>query len=127
MTSHDDQMDRDVATALFDAAERAIPGWVTVLPAVQAGLRHAGGRRAPAKRPHLWRKTALLPAAAAILITVLAQSPLAQAATGPIASQLLREFGILPADQGRVALPGGVTHAASSGYTVTLVGAYGDQ
>jgi hypothetical protein len=130
MTSHDDQMDRDVAAALFDDAERAIPAWVTVLPAVQARLRHAGGRRgrrAVAKRRNLWRKALLLPAGATILIAALALSPLAQATTGPIANGLLREFGILPADQARVALPGGLTRATSSGYTVTLVGAYGDQ
>jgi hypothetical protein len=127
MTSQDDLIDRDVAAALFEDAERAIPAWVTILPAVQARLRHEGGGRALARRPNLWRKALLLPAGATILIAALALSPLAQATGGPIANGLLREFGILPADQGRVALPGGLTHATSSGYTVTLVGAYGDQ
>jgi hypothetical protein len=127
MTSHDDQMDRDVAAALFDDAERAIPAWATVLPAVQARLRHAGGSRASAARSHPRRKALLLPAAATMLIAALALSPLAQATAGPIASSLLQEFGILPADQGRVVAPGGVTHATSSGHTVALVGAYGDQ
>src|SRR5437879_3741717 len=127
MTSHDDLMDRDVAAALVEDAERAIPAVVTVLPAVRARLRHAGGGGASAGRSHTWRKALLLPAAATTLIVALALSPIAQATTGPVAGWLLQQLGILPADQGRVAVTGGLTHATSSGYTITLVGAYGDQ
>jgi hypothetical protein len=92
-----------------DAAARAVDAYRT---------GHAPRRR--------WKRGLLVSLAAAALIGVVAASPIAQATTSAIAAQLLEAAGIAPSKAARVARDGTVS-ATSAGYTVRLVGAYGDQ
>jgi hypothetical protein len=127
MTNHDELFDREVAAALADDARAAIPAGVSVLPAVRARLGRTA--RTPAdtvgRRP--WRRPAVLALVAAALVAAVAVAPLARAATAPVAGWLVRSAGIGPRDAGRITPASGVVKASSAGYTVSLVGAYGDQ
>ena len=124
MTSHEELFDREVAAALADEALTATPVGTSVLPAVRARLRRTTPDRGRAQGIRRWRRPLVLVLAAAALVATLAAAPFAQAATAPVAGWLLRSAGIAP---GRVAPPRGAVQASSAGYTVTLVGAYGDQ
>jgi hypothetical protein len=129
---HEDTETRDLVRRAVDSATpRPAPGFEKrAMSAIRRPRPEPAGRiggQASAGRPHPLRRAVLLPVAVAVLVGAVALSPVAQATTSSIAGSLLREAGILPADQGRVALPGAAVRATSSGYTVALAGAYGDQ
>lgn len=127
MRHPDDVLDSEVAAVVVADAERAIPAGTTVLPAVEARLARAGGGRSRRGPGRPGRRPVLFALAAAILVAGLAASPLAEAATSPISGWLLRAVGLSPAQEGRIVNPSRVASATSAGYTITLLGAYGDQ
>jgi hypothetical protein len=89
----------------------------------------AGERPAHGRSGRSGRRRALLGAGllAAALVLVMATTPLAQAVVAPVSTLLQEVSGVSASTATRLPGGAGVATATSSGVTVTVLGAYGDQ